>query len=179
MRTMTGLLGLLATVLVLLPPATAPAADGGDPCAGFSWNVRHERLLFGGSAQTLAAGTESQHAPTVVPDRLYELRLSPQDAVHYVVPPERQHPVPEPHGGLVALAVGDAGRYWIALDQSAWVDAIGNGAAIRSGNFQGQAGCRSPHKIVEFTLPAQTRLLLQFSGAGEQLRVTITRAAAP
>jgi hypothetical protein len=179
MPKMNRLLTSLATVMALSLPSAVLAADAADACAGFTWSVQHERLLFGGSAQPLAAGADAAGAPAVVPDRLYQLRLQPQDSVHYAVPPERQHPVPGPHGGLVAVTVEQPGRYWIALDQSAWVDVISGNGAIRSGNFQGQAGCNAPHKIVEFTLPAQARLLLQFSGAGEQLRVTITRAAGP
>jgi hypothetical protein len=177
MRTMTRLFGSLAIIVALLLPASVPAANADDPCAGFSWNVQHERVLFGSSAQTLAAGTEPAHAPALMPDRLYELRLQPEDAVRYAVSPEKRHPAAAPHGGLVALTVEQPGRYWIALDQAAWVDVISDGTALRSGNFQGQAGCSSPHKIVEFTLPARARLLLQFSGAAEQLRVTITPAA--
>ena len=77
------------------------------------------------------------------------------------------------------MRLASAGAYRIALDQSVWVDVVAQGALIRSRNFQGRAGCSAPRKIVEFLLPAQTPLTLQFSAArGSTLKVAVLPAPA-
>jgi hypothetical protein len=60
------------------------------------------------------------------------------------------------------------------------VDVVAGSQAIVSSDYQGRSGCRAPHKIVLFALPADEELLIQLSGTPEtHLRLTITRADAP
>jgi hypothetical protein len=57
------------------------------------------------------------------------------------------------------------------------VDVVVQGTPIPSRDFQGRAGCRAPHKVVEFVLPAATPLTLQFSaGDAATLRVAVLMA---
>jgi hypothetical protein len=64
----------------------------------------------------------------------------------------------------------------IALDQPAWIDVVADGQAIASSDYQGRTGCRAPHKLVQFSLPAGKDLLIQLSGTPEtRVRLTITR----
>jgi len=72
----------------------------------------------------------------------------------------------------VSIASRSTGRFW--------VDVLAEGSPIRSQDFQGRRGCDAPHKVVEFVLPAATRLTLQFSGdASSTVRVAISRAPRP
>jgi hypothetical protein len=166
--------GLLLTLAPLLPPA-ARASDAADPCAGFTWDVHHERALFGAKPQSLAAGKGAVSSPTLTPDRLYELELSALPQVTFAVPPGRRPASAAAYGGLATLTVAQAGVYRISMDRPFWVDVLADGVAIRSRDFQGRPGCSAPHKIVEFLLPAATRLTLQFSGdAASTVRVAVS-----
>jgi hypothetical protein len=164
-------------LLLLCPPTCVAAAD--DPCAGFSWNVQHERALFDASAQSLSAAGTATAAPAVKTDRLYELKLLPQAQVSFAVPPRRQPRVPQPFAGLLQLSLTQGGLYRIALNEAAWIDVLADQSAIPSQDYQGRPGCQRPHKIVAFVLPAGKSLLVQVSGnADAVLRLSITRAAA-
>jgi hypothetical protein len=165
---------------VLLPssgPLAATGSDAADPCAGFTWDVKHERTLFGAKAQSLAAGRAAASAPPLRSDQLYELELSAWPQVAFAAPPGRHPASDTAYGGLATLTVTEAGVYRISLDRPFWVDVLAEGAPIRSRDFQGRRGCSAPHKVVEFVLPAATRLTLQFSGdASSRLRIAISRA---
>jgi hypothetical protein len=152
-----------------------------DPCAAFSWNISHERGLFATSGQTLVAGNSAVSAPRVEAERLYELQLVPQTQVKFASPPGKSKSTPESthnlYAGLAQVRVSQPGTYRISLDQPSWIDVLTDGKAIASSDFQGRSGCRSPHKIVQFALPAGKQLLLQFSGASSSpLRLTITHS---
>jgi len=166
-----------ALLLGLWLPLAAAAGDVADPCAGFTWSVTHERALFSAKGEPLTAGTDEAHSPALVPDRLYELRLSPVSQVSFAVAPGRHPAAANAYGGLATLTLTQAGVYRISLDQPLWVDVLADGAAIRSRDFQGSHGCNAPHKIVEFVLPA-AHLTLQFSGdAASTVRVAVSRPA--
>jgi hypothetical protein len=69
--------------------------------------------------------------------------------------------------------------YRVSLEQPLWVDVIANGTLVPAKDFQGRPGCNAPHKIVEFTLPAQVPITLQFSSGGvSTVKVTVTRSPA-
>jgi hypothetical protein len=176
MKTLANKLGPRAAGVLLLLPAALWAAPPQDPCAAFTWDVQHERALFGGAAQSLTAATAPGGAPALLPERLYELRLASQSQVSFAAPPERQPKSAEAYAGLATLRLDKPGTYRISLDQPAWVDVVANGAPVRSADFQGRPGCHAPHKIVEFSLPAGV-LTLQFSGGSTSvLRVSVSRS---
>jgi hypothetical protein len=162
---------------VLIGIAAVPAhAD--DPCAGFKWDVSKERALFAASAQPQAqpAGKDGTGAPVVVPDRLYVLRLAPQDQVSFSVPPGKGSRGGALFAGVVELKLPAAGTYRIAADLPLWVDVATGGKLVPAKDYQAQHSCDAPRKVVEFELDGRERLLLQFSGADEQtVRVTVTR----
>jgi len=73
--------------------------------------------------------------------------------------------------------VPQAGNYRISLDAPLWIDVLADAAALPARDFQGRPGCSAPHKIVEFELPGNTPLTLQFSGAqSATVRLAITRS---
>jgi hypothetical protein len=167
----------LAPLLALLLPLVPPGAHADDPCAAFSWDVRHERELFGQQSVDLASGKRLADAPVLTPDRLYELELRAQPEVSFAAPPSRTWPAEATYAGLARLTVEAAGVYRFALDQQAWIDVVVDGVVQRTRDFQGRPGCYAPHKIVEFALPAGKPLILEFSASvTPSLKVTVSRS---
>jgi hypothetical protein len=156
----------------------AATAHADDPCAGFKWDVAHERALFGGSAQALTAAREAGAAPELAAERLYAISLSSQASVALRVPAGPKSSFDGAFAGFARLDVATPGVYRVSLDQPGWIDLVGAHGAIPAGDFSGQRGCRAPHKVVQFSLPAG-EALLQLTGIGDpQVRLTLTRAPA-
>jgi hypothetical protein len=157
--------------------ANAGLAYADDPCAGFAWDVRHERALFATEPQILTGGQTAGTLPTLVAERLYQVALTAQSEVTFPAPPERKRGDGAAYAGLVRLTVEAAGAYRISLDQPLWIDLIANGAVVPAKDFQGRPGCNAPHKVVEFLLPARIPITLQLSGGRvSTVRVTVTRS---
>jgi hypothetical protein len=164
----------LALLVLTLAPLHARADD---PCAGFSWDVHHERELFGKEPLDLASGRTAEDAPALTPDRLYELELRAQPEVTFAVPPSRTWPSEATYAGLARLTVETAGVYRIALDQPAWVDVLVSRVVLPIRDFQGRPGCSAPHKVVEFALPAGKAVILEFSASvTPSIKVTVSRS---
>jgi hypothetical protein len=169
----------LPLVAALLAGSGAAPAHADDPCTGFKWDLSKERALFGASVQPQAqpAGKQGAGTPVVVPDRLYVLRLAPQEQVSFSVPPGKNSRSEGSFAGLVELKIPAAGTYRIAVDLPLWMDVATKGKLVPAKDYQAQHGCDAPRKVVEFDLDGRERLLLQFSGADQQtVRVTVTRA---
>jgi len=158
--------------------ALVPSSYADDPCATFTWDVAHERTLFGREPQSLAAGQALAASPLLMIDRLYRLQLKGQSEVTFVAPPGGKTPRDaRTYAGLALFAADTGGVYRIALDQRLWVDVVVNGSLVPAKGFQGRPGCNTPHKIVEFVLPAKTTATLQFSaGSMPRAKVTVTRS---
>jgi hypothetical protein len=163
----------------LLISIAAVPAHGDDPCSGFKWDLSKERALFAAAVQPQgqAAGKDGTRTPVVVPDRLYVLRLAPQDQVSFSVPPGKASRGEGSFAGLAELKIAAPGTYRIAVDLPLWIDVTANGKLVPAKDYQAQHGCDAPRKVVEFDLEGREQLLLQFSGADRQtVRVTVTRA---
>lgn len=158
--------------------AAAPAlAD--DACVDFKWDVTQERALFAGPATLLAAGANAKSAPSIVLNRLYELALDKQEQVSFAAAPGRKSPRAGSHGGLVTFKIPASGNYRVSIDMPFWIDVVSNGALVAANDFQGQHGCRPPHKIVQFDLPGTRPFFLQLSNAApESVRLTVTATPA-
>jgi hypothetical protein len=170
----------LTVLAVLMLGATTLAAADDAPCAGFKWSVTEERALFAKTAETAVAGHDAASAPVIKADQLYELSLSPQDGVKFVLPPSKKALPDGAFAGLVHLKVPSAGVYRISLDQGFWIDVVGDHQMVQSTDFTGASGCTAPRKIVQFNLPAGVDLVLQMSAAAkDHVRVTLTPAPAP
>jgi hypothetical protein len=165
---------LLAAFLV------SPLAGAADPCGAFSWDLTLERALFGAAPEAMIAGHDTQTAPVLDADTLYELQLSPERNVSFAAAPGGKHHDPDGYAGLARLGVSPAGTFRLSTDQPVWLDVVLKGQVIASKDFQDHAGCSTPHKVVEFDLPASVALMLQISGAkGSTVRLTLTPAPAP
>jgi hypothetical protein len=162
-------------VALILAGAALPAlADEG--CLDFKWDVSKERALFAETPSGLTAGKDSKSAPVVVPNRLYALRLLPQDQVAFAAAPGRKMATPPAYAGLATLKIAAPGSYRIAVDLPFWIDVVSNGALLQPTDFQGQHSCSAPHKIVEFELAGAQPFVLQFSNAvKDSVLITVTR----
>ena len=170
---------LVLFAVSVMGTAVPRLAHADDPCAAFTWDVRHERTLFGQQPRPLAAGSTLAAAPTAVTDQLYALKLTGQAGVTFPATPGTRPKTDAPYAGLVRLTVSAAGVYRISLDQPVWVDVVANGSIVAAKDHQGRPGCNAPHKIVEFVLPAGTPVTLQFSaGTVATAKVTVTRSPA-
>jgi hypothetical protein len=159
---------------VVLGGAALPAlAD--EACLDFKWDVSKERALFAETPSSLTAGKDPKSAPVVVPNRLYALRLMPQDQVAFAVAPGRKMATPPAYAGLATLKIAAPGSYRIAVDLPFWIDVVSNGALLQPTDFQGQHSCSAPHKIVEFELAGAQLFVLQFSNAvKDSVLITVT-----
>lgn len=164
----------VSLVMTALLGALAHPSYAQDPCAAFKWNVAHERALFAGAPERLAAGPDRGSDPQLLPDHLYGLSLLPQERITLSVPLGRKVQFDGAFGGLARLHVPRAGTYRIALDQPGWIDVVGEHGVIPSRDFAGGSACNAPNKLVQFALPAG-ELLLQLSGvATAAIKLTLT-----
>jgi hypothetical protein len=167
-------------LFALLAGSAAMPALADDACAGFKWDVSKERALFAESAVRLAAGKDRASAPVIIPNRLYQLRLTPQDHVAFVTPPAKKMLSDGAYAGIAVLKIPASGSYRVAVDMPFWIDVVSDGALVTAKDFQGQHGCSAPHKIVEFELAAAQPFVVQFSGAtADSVRLTITPSPVP
>lgn len=160
---------------LLLAAGLVSPAFAGDPCLGFKWNLATERALFAGEAKALAVGATAAVAPLIEIGQLYQFALADQQQVVFAVPPGKKMLADGASAGLVRFKPGAAGAYRVSLSRGIWIDVIAGGQAIASTDFGGAPGCETPRKVVLYSLPANTELLLQFSGAADtDVRVAIT-----
>jgi hypothetical protein len=166
----------LTSVLLLSGATVVAAAD--DPCAGGKWDVTQEHALFSKPPETVSAGHDLASAPVMKAQKMYELALSPQSGVTFILPPSKKMLADGAFAGLVHMQVPAAGSYRVSLDQGFWIDVVGNQKFIESTDFGGMHECSAPRKVVVFTLPAGD-VMLQLSGAAkDHVRVTLTPAPA-
>jgi hypothetical protein len=152
---------------------SGPAASG-DPCAGFTWNVAHERAVFATEPAGITAATTGGPAPILQIDKLYDIALTPQDKVSFVLAPAKKALADGAFAGLVTLHIPTAGKYRVSMSEGFWIDVIADGKFAPTDDFTGGHACRAPRKIVQYPLPAGD-LTLQFSNAAAaSVRVTVT-----
>ncbi|HEX3838367.1 MAG TPA: hypothetical protein VHW25_15490 [Steroidobacteraceae bacterium] len=152
---------------------TALAAD---PCEGFTWNVAHERALFATAPAAVTAATAAGPAATLDVDKLYQIALTPQDKVNFVMAPAKKALADGAFAGMVTLHIPNPGKYRVSMSEGFWIDVIAGGKFAATNDFTGAHECRAPRKIVLYTLPAGD-LTLQFSNTNSAtVRVTVTAA---
>jgi hypothetical protein len=146
--------------------ADSVSADQGDGCKKFAWDVSHEVTVMKQTPTSITAGTKpGTQVPLVKLDKPYELDLSPQSGITYSAQPMKPTLNDSARGGLVRFHTGKAGLYRVAITTGHWLDVVDGDKPIESKDFSGSRECPRPHKIVEFELPANKELMLQFSGA--------------
>jgi len=148
-----------------------------NPCEAFTWNVAAERALFATSPVAVTAATAAGPAPTLEVARLYEIALTPQDKVSFVLAPAKKALADGAFAGLVTLHIPSAGKYRVSMSEGFWIDVIADGKFAPTDDFTGAHECRAPRKIVQYSLPAGN-LTLQFSNINSaSVRATLTAAS--
>ncbi|HEY4339505.1 MAG TPA: hypothetical protein VGM97_06155 [Steroidobacteraceae bacterium] len=168
-----GWLAIMAfgTVVTAMASQAVLAAD---PCAGFTWNVAHERALFATAPVAVTAAAAAGPATTLDVDKLYEITLTPQDKVSFVLPPAKKALADGAFAGMVTLHIPSPGKYRVSMSEGFWIDVIADGKFAPTDDFTGAHECRAPRKIVQYPLPAGN-LTLQFSNTNSAtVRVTVT-----
>jgi hypothetical protein len=162
--------GAVATVLA------SQAAMAADPCEGFAWNVAHERALFATAPVAVTAATAAGPAATLDVDKLYEITLTPQNKVSFVLTPEKKALADGAFAGMVTLHIPSPGKYRVSMSEGFWIDVIADGKFAATDDFTGAHECHAPRKIVQYVLPAGN-LTLQFSNTNSAtVRATVTAA---
>jgi hypothetical protein len=175
----SGGLRWLAAVAVsaVAAAATSLPAEAADPCDGFTWNVSHERALFATPASAVTAVAAVGPIPTLEVNNLYDISLTPQDKVSFVMAPAKKALADGAYGGMVKLHIPTAGKYRVSMSDGFWIDVITDGKFAPTDDFTGSRECRAPRKIVQYPLPAGNDLVLQFSNAtSPSVKVTVTAA---
>jgi hypothetical protein len=144
---------------------TAATADV-DGCTHFKWDVSRELAVMKQTPRAItAAAKPGAEIPRLNLDTLYSLKLTDQAQVAFAAGPAKTSGSPAARAGLVQLRVRRAGRYRVSITSGHWVDVVDGVQLVPSVDFQGHVGCERPRKIVEFDLPAERTLTLQFSGS--------------
>jgi hypothetical protein len=165
---------VLASAFAIAAPTLADEA-----CVDFKWDVSQERALFASSPTPLGAGADAKSAPLLQLNHVYELKLVKQEQVSFAVAPGKKSARDGSYGGVVAFKVPASGSYRVAIDMPFWIDVVSDGALVAATDFQGQHGCSSPHKIVQFDLLGTRPFYLQLSNAApDSVRLTITATPA-
>jgi hypothetical protein len=169
----SGWVAVLASGAVALGTASLPAVAA-DGCDGFTWNVSHEREVFATPARPITAATAAGPTPTLEVDTLYDISLTPQDKVNFVMAPAKKALADGAYAGMVKLHIPMAGKYRVSMSDGFWIDVITDGRFAPTDDFTGSHECRAPRKIVQYPLPAGD-LVLQFSNAtSSSVKVTVT-----
>jgi hypothetical protein len=160
---------------VAVSAAACVEAYAADPCDGFTWNVSHERAVFATSAVAVTAAAITGPMPSLDVDKLYDIALTPQDKVSFVMAPAKKALPDGAYAGLLKLHIPNAGKYRVSMSEGFWIDVIADGKFAPTDDFTGMRECRAPRKIVQYSLPAGDDLVLQFSNANSpSVKVTIT-----
>src|SRR5665213_3396597 len=149
-------LGWLAVVACAAVAASLASrvALAADPCEGFAWNVAHERALFASSPVALTAATVAGPAPSVEVDKFYEITLTPQNKVSFVLAPEQKALADGAFAGMVTLHIPSPGKYRVSMSEGFWIDVIAAGKFAPTDDFTGAHECHGPRKIVQYSLAA-------------------------
>jgi hypothetical protein len=163
----------IACMILLVAASLSARAD--EACTDFKWDVSKERSLFATAPTPLNAGADAKTAPTVLLDKLYQIQLVSQASVKFALEPGRKSHADSDHAGIATLKLPANGSYRISIDMPLWIDVVSNAALVSAKDFQSQRDCKSPHKIVEFELPADQTVTLQFSSsAADSVGMTVT-----
>ncbi len=153
-------------------------ARAADPCDGFTWNVSHERAVFASPPAAVTAAATPGPAPTLEPDKLYEISLTAQDKVSFLcsrLPRRRWRTGLTREWSRCTFPSPASTAY---PSEGFWIDVITGNKFTATDDFTGVHECQAPRKIVQYVLPAGGGLVLQFSNASSpSVRVTLTAAS--
>jgi hypothetical protein len=127
-------------------PARLPAALSG-------WSSKMELV-----SATDAAGLGKA---SISPGKAAKVALHHTREIKFITQPEKPGGTVA-YGGLLSLAVQQAGTYQVSLGAGPWIDVLKDGAAVRSGAHGPGPACSGIRKTVQFPL-APGRYVIQIS----------------
>jgi hypothetical protein len=149
---------------VLLALSAIPVLALADPCVPDGFDTAPERGLHAASPITVGVSVARDALEVIPVGGLVALTLRPVTELPWVKPPESpQADGPTAWGGVWQFRLPRAGRWRFAIDDSAWIDVLKDGQALVSTGHQCARGCALFHKLVDFELPADTDLVLQWT----------------
>src|ERR1700761_1154848 len=146
-----GWLAVVTVSAVAVATASLPV-HATDPCDGFTWNVAHERAVFATPPAAVTAATGAGPTPTLEVDTLYDISLTPQDKVSFLMAPAKKALADGAYAGMVKLHIPSAGKYRVSMSEGFWIDVITAGKFAPTDDFTGSRECRAPRKIVQYPL---------------------------
>lgn len=150
----------LALALVAAPVAAQMAAPA---CKEVS-NASLPADLAAWAGEAVAVEAARSGPGTAVPvGAPMAVRLHPSAEVTLGQPPEQERKPANPHAGLLAVEVPEAGTWRLSASTGLWVDIISPNGLVKSTAFGALAPCTSIRKVVEFPL-GPGRHTLQLSG---------------
>jgi hypothetical protein len=158
----------LVAALTLAGNASAQEPVG---CDKFKWPTAREQALLKTAASANVKSGDTIGIPSsahVELQRLTEISLPnpssrpPRDKSNF--------------GGFLRLDVAKAGLYSVALTNNAWIDAIQNGAPLKTMDFSGVGGCEAIRKVVRFQFDAGPLLLQISDNAAPTINIAVTSA---
>ena len=146
----------IAVLLILL----AGSASAEERCQQF-WSSTVQRIeLFADYLPTVAS---TQSLPR---EGVFSLTLQPADEVIYLVAPERGRAVGlgGGHGGIVTIEGIAAGRYYVALSDAAWIEAVQDDRRLPVFAEAHGSSCPNVRQSLEIAVESRP-LTLQIGGA--------------
>jgi len=133
--------------------------------------------LSGWAAKTaLASATQESglEAAMLTPGRAADVTLHPTRKVNYVAQPEKPGGSVA-HGGMVAVAIAEAGIYQISLSSGAWIDVLKDGAPVISSAHAPGPPCSGIRKTVQFPLPPGRAVIQISANADPAIQIMVSR----
>jgi hypothetical protein len=144
---------LLAMLITMLAAAEASAEER---CRQF-WSSTVQRIeLF---ADYLPTVESRQSLPK---EGVFSLQLQPADEVIYLLAPERGRD--GGHGGIVTIEGIPAGRYYVALSEPAWIEAVQDDRRLPIFAEAHTSTCANVRQSLEIAVESRP-LTLQIGGA--------------
>jgi len=164
------------------PPAGAASqrtaqehSPHGVGCTGFRYDLGRELKLFAGRPEQLVAGPADAAAPAAT-ERLYEVRLQPQEGFKFAVAPDKATVADGSYAGVLRVQPRQGGVLRVTINEQAWLDVVVDGVLMTSRDHTGSANCELLHKSVEFPITAGKPLLVQISGSTvPTVKLTLTQ----
>lgn len=158
------------SVLAALVLSTAAMAQEPKGCDAFKWPIARERALLMAASDKISSGNELPQLPLAAS----RIDLQAYEKVAFPLPTERAPRDKASFAGFIKIAsIGKPGLYTVNLSANAWIDAIQNGAYLKTVAFSGATDCEGLRKSVKFDL-GDTPLILQVSGvASDSIAVVI------
>jgi hypothetical protein len=165
----------LGLAIIIPSLVTSAATEDEQPaCHAPEWDTHADVGLFTSEPTEIQAASGADGAPRLEINRLYLLRLSPTDSVHFAKGATGRS---GGKAGLVSFSVATPGLYRITLDTAAWIDVVAPaGDVLEPSAFHGWHGCALFRKSLQFDIKSTRTHVLQLSGTdATQLRLALHR----